>query len=46
MPRAGAAARRLKIAVYAICLNKAAFVRRFMESTGGADLRLHRRHRP
>ncbi len=38
MARAGAAARRLKIAVYAICLNEAAFVRRFMESTAGADL--------
>ena len=38
MPRASAAARRLKIAVYAICLNEAAFVRRFMESTADADL--------
>jgi glycosyltransferase involved in cell wall biosynthesis len=28
----------MKIAVYAICLNEAAFVRRFMDSAAGADL--------
>lgn len=39
MPEAGAAPpRRLRIAVYAICLNEAEHVRAFMQSAQGADL--------
>lgn len=35
---APAPAKRLKIAVYGVCLNEAAFVDRFMDSCAGADL--------